>query len=220
MKHYCQIVTLLVASAGLCLQSASCSHTGSSAVGKQGENSAAEPLRITSVEAGTRVVLTLMDGSMVRGWFEGVDVVRPRRVIMLLARHLPEVVDTLREWDPVPQEPILVHLYPSYGVFFRGVTDTSAWQDTIRSRKGMVLYMTPDTEEKPLFNVRIRYMPDLGTFSRLLEVPADRIAQVGVDPEQTVSRIGQVGIGLGIAAAVTASALGIGYYLMYLAYRR
>ena len=76
--------------------------------------------------------------------------------------------------------------------------------------------MTPDTDDTPLFNVRLRYMPRLGTFSRILEVPADRITQVAVDREQPVSRIDQVGIGLGIAAVVLGSTIGIGYCLLYL----
>ena len=80
------IMILLLASAGLGLLSGSCSHTGTNAVGRQPENLIVEAHTIGSLETGTRVILTLNDGSMVRGWFEASDVVRPRRVVMLLAR--------------------------------------------------------------------------------------------------------------------------------------
>jgi hypothetical protein len=150
---------------------------------------------------------------MVQGWYKGIEFVRPRRVVVLLLKHLPNVADTLEVWLPVHHEPIVVYSYPSYSVLFEGATDSIAWTNAMKASKKRVRHMTPATNEELVFNIQLRYMPSFGTFSQTMKVPGDRILNVRVDPEQTISPIGQFGIGLVIAATITVSAVGIFYYL-------
>ena len=207
----------LCLSASLLLQGVGCSSTGSTAVNA---NASTEPEVIATRDAlytldtGTKVIISLKDGSAMHGWFEGMDDIVSRKVFMVLPPHLPQVVDILEAWVPIQDEPIIVYKYPSYEIYMEGKTDFEAWDEALKSDRHIFQFMTQTSTELPRFNVRFRYIPQYGSFSHVIDIPSEKIHQILVHPEQPLGKAGQAAIGVGVLAVGAVVICTVAYFVV------
>ena len=169
----------------LIAQSVGCSSSGSTA-DPPAQAMEYFPTRdaLETLETCTKVTVVLQNGSIVRGWYEGMENLPPRRVYAVPPTAFPQVADSLGEWTPVQGEPIVIYKYPSHEVYEETRTDLAVWGGDLRSRHPNVYLMTPQSTGDTKFTVRIRHIPHYGTFTHVAALPSDSISIIHTDTEE------------------------------------
>jgi len=162
---------------------------------------------IQCIGRGKEVMLNLKDSSVVRGKFWGIDV-KPLAVYVVLPEHLPQVIDTLRDWVPIASEQIIVYNYPSHSVVFEGVADDDVWKGMMKAAKQKLHYMTPRLVSKHPVAAKI------SQGSVKLKVPVDSISQVV--RRETVSSDRTLAEHIAIGTAFFAGAVAAAYVITLL----